>query len=104
MNRLMTLWLRGAAASDFDRPAQTSSSAALVRHYRVDGDADESLLWIEANDRGAAETALQRLPYPSGEVFAFDLVREVGASMAAPTQWLYLVHTDIPADIVDDYN
>jgi hypothetical protein len=24
--------------------------------------------------------------------------------LASPAPWLYLVHTDIPADIVDDYN
>jgi len=75
-----------------------------MHRYRVDGGTDENLAWIEAGDRRETEKVLSELSLPSGELFTFDLVRDVGVSSASPCRWLYLVHTDIPADIVDDYN
>jgi hypothetical protein len=34
----------------------------------------------------------------------FRLMRDVGTKPAADTPWLYIVHTDIPDHIVDEYN
>ena len=34
----------------------------------------------------------------------FRLMRDVGTIPAEDTPWLYIVHTDIPDDIVDEYN
>ena len=35
---------------------------------------------------------------------SFDLVREAGRVPELATPWLYLVHTDIPEEVVEDYN
>jgi hypothetical protein len=102
MNRLTTVWLQGAARN-LGAIMQSTSSATRMHRYLIDG-ADESLFWIESADRSAAQTALSELSLPIAETFTFDLVRDVGNSLASPAQWLYLVHTDIPAHIVDDYN
>jgi hypothetical protein len=55
-----------------------------VQRYRVDGGKDEDLFWIEAGDRREAERALSQLSLPTREVFTFDLLRDVGASLASP--------------------
>lgn len=34
----------------------------------------------------------------------FRLMRDVGRSFGEDTPWLYIVHTDIPDDIVEEYN
>ena len=34
----------------------------------------------------------------------FTLMRDVGRVSETDTPWLYIVHTDIPDDIVDEYN
>jgi hypothetical protein len=40
-----------------------------------------------------------------GEVFTLTLARDAGARLMTPSPWLpYIVHTDIPADVVADYN
>ena len=100
MNRLTIVWFRGAAA-----PALSSvSSATRTHHYRVDGSTGENLLWVEVDGRQATERPSSDLSLPRGEIFTFDLARDVGVTLASPAPWLYLVHTDIPADVVDDYN
>ena len=38
------------------------------------------------------------------ERFNFRLMRDVGEKPATDTPWLYIVHTDIPDHIVDEYN
>ena len=32
------------------------------------------------------------------------LARDVGARLTTPSPWLYIVHTDIPEEVVADYN
>jgi hypothetical protein len=100
MNRLTIVWFRGAAA-----PGLSSVSSATRTHrYRVDGSTDENLLWVEVHGRQETGDPSSELSLPRGEIFTFDLARDVGVTLASPAPWLYLVHTDIPADIVDDYN
>jgi hypothetical protein len=47
---------------------------------------------------------MRRLYGERRERFNFRLMRDVGRVPAEDTPWLYLVHTDIPDHIVDEYN
>ena len=110
--RLMTMWWRTSGPSDqlggwLDRYL-SPVSGFTIRRYHVEGGADELLSWIE--DPGGFECDLSNIRSvlssapASHEGFAFDLVRDVGIASTPPTPWLYIVHTDIPAEIVGDYN
>jgi len=104
-NRLFTAWSRGGA-DDLRYLMRAASGGAVARSYRVDGGVGETMLWVE--DRGPDARSLEGQaavePAASTETFAFTLVRDVGVVPAIPAPWLYIVHTDIPDDIVDDYN
>jgi hypothetical protein len=106
VNRLTAVWYRGASAPGLQRLDPVGSSETVVHRYRVDGDAEENMLWIEGfNDSHYVfERAKDELLLSSAEIFTFELARDVGIISASPTPWLYIVHTDIPPDIVDDYN
>jgi hypothetical protein len=104
MQRLTTVWLQGDDAPGAGQPSPAASGSRSVHRYRVEGSAGDHLLWIEAHagqDIDWPELATTR---PTCEVFSFDLARDVGARLTSPAPWLYIVHTDIPADVVDDYN
>ncbi|HKA42818.1 MAG TPA: hypothetical protein VKF40_12585 [Burkholderiales bacterium] len=47
---------------------------------------------------------MRRLYGEKRERFNFRLMRDVGQAAGKDAPWLYLVHTDIPGDIVDEYN
>jgi hypothetical protein len=108
--RLMTMWWRTSGSPDqlggwLERHAP-SVPGVTIRHYDVEG--GERLAWIEhagESERGLSDlpSVLPKAPAPC-ESFAFDLVRDVGVPSTPPTRWLYTVHTDIPAEIVADYN
>jgi len=104
MKRLTTVWLRGAGALDAGRPSSAVIDQLRVHRYRVEGSADERLLWVETHTRQDDGWSKVELPASTGEIFSFDLARDVGARLTAPAPWLYIVHTDIPADVVGDYN
>jgi hypothetical protein len=104
MNRLATVWLRGADVLCLDRLASGASGGARIHRYHVDGSDDEHLVWIEARAGEDPGWSNEELSPPSGEVFTFELARDVGVKLQSPAPWLYIVHTDIPADIVDEYN
>jgi hypothetical protein len=108
--RLMTMWWRTPGSSDqfggwLDRHL-SPVSGVTIRRYDVDG--GEVLSWIE--DAAGSESGFSNIRSvlsnapASHEDFVFDLVRDVGRSSTPPTRWLYTVHTDIPAEIVADYN
>jgi hypothetical protein len=105
-NRLMTAWCRGDGTAALRHRIPVGSSATVVHRYRVDGGEQEEMLWIEGrNDsRIIFEQAKDELSLSTAEIFTFDLARDVGVISALPSPWLYIVHTDIPPDIVDDYN
>ena len=103
MNRLTTVWLRGASALGSGLSA-SAPSRAPIRRYRVDGGADERLLWIESAVGQNTEWTSEELSFPSREILTFTLAREVGIKLQSPAPWLYIVQTDIPADDVGDYN
>jgi hypothetical protein len=109
--RLITMWWRTLGSPDqldrwLDR-CLLPVSGVTIRRYHVEEATDELLSWIE--DAGGfgglpnIRSALSNAP-ASNESFAFDLVRDVGIPSTPPTPWLYIVHTDIPAEIVADYN
>src|ERR1700749_1734178 len=102
MKRLTTVWLRGVGALGAERPLSAASGELPVHRYRVEGNTDEHLLWIEAP--AGQDSGWSKLEPSAGEIFSFDLARDVGARLTSPAPWLYIVHTDIPADVVDDYN
>jgi hypothetical protein len=104
MKRLTTVWLQGASALGAGRLSSAASDERRVHRYRIDGSADEHLLWIEAQTGRDSGWPTVELAPSAGEIFSFDLARDVGARLTSPAPWLYTVHTDIPADVVDDYN
>jgi len=110
MKRLTTVWLRGASvpldtgAFGAGRASSAASDELRVHRYRVEGSADEHLLWVEAHAGQENRWSKVQLSPSTGEIFSFDLARDVGTRLTSPAPWLYIVHTDIPADVVDDYN
>ena len=104
-NRLITAWSRGGRADDLRRLIPVASGEALARLYRVDGGVGEAMLWVEECGPDARSLEAQVVgATSSAEIFTFTLVRDVGVAPLSPAPWLYIVHTDIPDDIVDDYN
>jgi hypothetical protein len=89
------------------------------RRYCCDDAPIRYLAWYDTVDEKVETgTAFQRLvaePTPwsqrmrrlygdKRERFNFRLMRDVGRTPDRDTPWLYLVHTDIPDDIVGEYN
>jgi hypothetical protein len=93
---LTTIWYRHSNAPRPDLLPFADGLSYAIHHYAVDG-GDESLLWIEG-------VAAPRILEEQGEVFTLTLARDVGTRLTAPSPWLYIVHTDIPSDVVTDYN
>jgi hypothetical protein len=106
MNGLTAVWCRGSSTPGLKRLIPVGSSETVVYRYRVDGDAEEDMLWIEGrNDlQNVFELAKDEASLSSAEIFTFELARDVGVISASRAPWLYIVHTDIPPDIVDDCN
>jgi hypothetical protein len=106
MNWLMTIWYRGAGAPVIQNNILLGARETMVQRYRVDGGTEEAMLWIEGRDDSGKiiEQTKVESPLSIEEIFTFDLARDVGVISTSPTPWLYIVHTDIPPDIVDDYN
>lgn len=128
-NGLIAVWLDVAADReeefnawyDLEHLAQVVALPGFVsgRRYRCDDAPLKYLAWYDtADDRVEAGPDFQRLvaePTPWSrrirtfygkrrERFNFRLMRDVGRVAAQDTPWLYLVHTDIPDHIVDEYN
>lgn len=103
--RLFTAWSRSGHATGLHR-LMAPGDNALVRLYRVDGGSDELMLWVEGTsaETRALEVQSDAQPTSNLETFSLTLVRDVGVVPRSPTPWLYIVHTDIPDDIVEDYN
>src|ERR1700681_3986836 len=95
--RLMTIWRRGAKAPWTNLLRSMDGPGYATHQYTVDDSTEEALLWVVAIDT-------PQLSDQGGEVFTLTLARDVGARLMTPSPWLYIVHTDIPADVVADYN
>jgi hypothetical protein len=89
------------------------------RRYRCDEAPLKYLAWYDTRDEtiepGADFQRLVNDPTPWSrrmrtlygdrrERFNFRLMRDVGKVPEQDTPWLYIVHTDIPDDVVDEYN
>lgn len=89
------------------------------RRYRCDDAPLKYLAWYDTVDATVADSAPFRdciaRPSPASlrmrgrygtqrELMNFTLMRDVGTVPATDTPWLYIVHTDLPDDIVDEYN
>lgn len=91
---------------------------ARGRRYEVEGATPRFLAWYDTADEtiepGADFQRFVANPTPwwkrvarfleHRERMNFRLMRDVGRVTAEDTPWLYIVHTDIPDDIVDEYN
>jgi hypothetical protein len=95
--RLMMIWRQGASAPWTNLLGSVDGLGYAVYLYAVDGSAEEALLWVEGADT-------PRISDEPGEIFTLTLARDVGARLTTPSPWLYIVHTDIPADVIADYN
>jgi len=88
------------------------------RRYVVDDAVPKYLAWYETTDatieRGPEFRRLVANPsgwtqrmarrFEARERMSFQLARDVGDRSAVDTPWLYLVHTDIPDEVVVEYN
>jgi hypothetical protein len=90
-----------------------------ARRYSVDDAALKYLAWYETADesvesgrdfQGIVENPtpwsqrMRRLYGDQRERINFRLMRDVGRVAETDTPWMYIVHTDIPDHIVDEYN
>jgi hypothetical protein len=90
-----------------------------ARRYAVEDAPLKYLAWYETADEtiepGADFQGIVAHPTPwsqrmrklygeARERMNFRLMRDVGRVSEIDTPWLYIVHTDIPDDIVDEYN
>ena len=106
---------------DLEHLAQVVALPGFVsaRRYRCDEAPLKFLAWYDTVDANVEpgphfqqlvarptpwSQRMRRLYGDRRERFNFRLMRDVGRAAAADTPWLYLVHTDIPDDIVEEYN
>lgn len=126
---LITVWLdvppeREEELNDWYNLEHLDQVTALpgfvrARRYSVDDAPLKYLAWYETVDEkvepGPNFQAIVERPSPwslrmrklygeKRERMNFKLMRDVGEIPKTDTPWLYIVHTDIPDDIVDEYN
>jgi hypothetical protein len=126
---LITVWLNVEPAHDEEfnawydlehlRQVAALPGFARARRYRVDDAPLKYLAWYETADETVEAAAdfqhivnnptpwsqrMRRLYGDNRERMNFRLMRDVGRVSDTDTPWLYIVHTDIPDDIVDEYN
>lgn len=70
----------------------------IMRHYRTEGVEEDRLVWSE----------YVSLPHitnePQARVTLLQQTQEVGQSKKQHTPFVYLVHTDIEPELLDEYN
>jgi hypothetical protein len=126
---LITVWLNVEPTHDEEfndwynlehlRQVTALPGFARARRYRVDDAPLKYLAWYETADETVEAAAdfrhivnnptpwsrrMRRLYGDNRERMNFRLMRDVGRVSDTDTPWLYIVHTDIPDDIVDEYN
>jgi len=105
----------GSDAGSWYRKTQASHAAArpgfsVGRLYTVEDAAPRLLAWYETVEpvrpieAGAWLSPVAHGAVSAVEVMSFALKRDVGDKEAGDTPFLYIVHTDVPDDIVDEYN
>ena len=88
---------RGSASSG-NKPA----GFAAARLYACEDAAPKYLAWYETTE--PPRQSDQRVGHSGWERMSFRLMRDVGDEGIVDAPWLYIVHTDIPDDIVNEYN
>jgi hypothetical protein len=126
---LITVWLHvapehEAELNDWYRREHLAQVVALpgfvrARRYSVEDAPLKYLAWYETTDASiesgpdfqkivreptAWSQRVRALYGENRERMNFTLMRDVGKAQETDTPWLYIVHTDIPDDIVDEYN
>ena len=98
---LITVWHDVAPEHEHLARALARPGFVRARRYSVDDAPLKHLVWYET-----ADASIEPGPDDSeaGERMSFTLMRDVGRVPATDTPWLYIVHTDIPDDIVGEYN
>jgi hypothetical protein len=90
-----------------------------ARRYKVDDAPLRYLAWYETADENVESAAdfqgivakptpwsqrMRKLYGDQRERMNFRVMRDVGDTTSTDAPWLYIVHTDIPDDIVGEYN
>ncbi|HEX2828889.1 MAG TPA: hypothetical protein VHP37_21240 [Burkholderiales bacterium] len=126
---LITVWLDVADSHDEEfndwynlehlRQCVDLPGFVRARRYKVDDAPLRYLAWYETADEnvesGADFQGIVEKPTPwsqrvrklygdKRERMNFKLMRDVGDTSSTDAPWLYIVHTDIPDDVVDEYN
>lgn len=126
---LITVWLdvppeREEELNDWYNLEHLDQVVALpgfvrARRYRVEDAPLKYLAWYETVDEKVEpgpdfqtivdkpspwSQRMRKLYGENRERMNFRLMRDVGEVPKTDTPWLYIVHTDIPDDIVDEYN
>lgn len=96
-----------------DGPYRAGLAAKTGTHrlYAIDGKPEALLSWNEFDAGTSLDDAAalsDDWPGADGSIshqrFHCKLMRDVGRKPDQPAPWLYIVHTDIPEHIVDEYN
>ncbi|HYC48184.1 MAG TPA: hypothetical protein VED01_22145 [Burkholderiales bacterium] len=128
-NGLITVWLhvapeREEELNDWYNSEHLKQVVALpgfvrARRYSVDEAPLKYLAWYETLDENVEpgpdfqrivanptpwSQRMRKLYGENRERMNFRLMRDVGRIPETDTPWLYIVHTDIPDDIVGEYN
>lgn len=87
-------------------PSRPTEDIAHTRLYRLEDDRRASwLVWYETIGIFPLDTSLQ---WTSGadtsEAMSFTLRHDVGDTDISEVRWMYVVHTDVPDDVADEYN
>lgn len=126
---LITVWLNVAAEherelNDWYKKEHLKQVVALpgfirARRYAVEDAPLKYLAWYETVDENVEpgphfqkviaqptewSQRMRMLYGEQRERFNFRLMRDVGRVAETDTPWLYIVHTDIPDNVVDEYN
>jgi hypothetical protein len=107
--------LAGSDVGRWYRSAQGAHASgrphfSVGRLYTVEDATPRHLAWYETVDpvrpseAGAWLSPAARAQVDAAEIMSFALKRDVGDKAADDTPFLYIVHTDVPDDIVDEYN
>jgi hypothetical protein len=126
---LITVWLDVAEEHDEEfndwynlehlRQCVDLPGFVRARRYKVDDAPLRYLAWYETEDekvesgpdfQGIVDKPtpwsrrVRKLYQDKRERMNFKLMRDVGDAASTNAPWLYIVHTDIPDDVVEEYN
>ena len=77
---------------------QINPRPVLVRHYQTEGVAEDQMIWSEYDERP------NQVDLPQMRLTILQQTQEVGQNGPLQTPFVYLVHTDIGEELLDEYN